>query len=224
MYDLRDLDDEFRRDHFMHVNLWAGGPVLDLADYWQRGNVLPEDPPGTKTFGYSFSGGGMGPVTTYPLPAEHAMPLDKDEVIDGLLHMSDFVSGEAGLIEVGVEHTASGVPYVYSLMKVKDAPSGVQYNLTLHLHAGHVQQVQGHFLEGDTTGLRDTTVYEIARQRDWITEPTTDDPTGGWARDPYTGVRTGFVMNMSELPEFDGQFPTHPLSMAREVLGAVRLS
>lgn len=29
---------------------------------------------------------------------------------------------------------------------------------------------------------------------------------------------------MSELPDFDGQFPTQPLSMAREVIGAVRVS
>lgn len=28
----------------------------------------------------------------------------------------------------------------------------------------------------------------------------------------------GFVMNMSELPDFDEQFPNHPLSMAQELL------
>lgn len=79
-------------------------------------------------------------------------------------------------------------------------------------------------MEGDTTGVRDATVYEIARQNQWLREPTTDDPTGGWARDPYTGLSAGFVMNMSELPDFDGQFPAHPLSMAREVVASVRAS
>ena len=49
-------------------------------------------------------------------------------------------------------------------------------------------------------------------------EPTPDDPTGGWAHDPYDHSTTGFVMNMSELPDFDQQFPGHPLTLARELL------
>lgn len=208
----------------MRVDLWDGGPTLALADYWQHGGPLPDDPPGTKAFGYQFSDDATGTVTTRPYSAEYAMPLDKDRLIAGLLEADAVVTGQAGLIEVDVERTASGMPYVYSLMKIKQEPSGVQYSLTLHLHAEHVQQVQGFFIEGHTTGLRDAAVYEIARQNNWLREPTADDPMGGWARDPYTGVHTGFVMNMSELPDFDGQFPTHPVSMAREVLGAVRAS
>lgn len=208
----------------MRVNLWGGGPALALADYWQLGKALPDDPPGTQAFGYLFSDDATGTVTTQPYPAEYAMPLDKEQMIDGLLGADAVVAGQAGLIEVDVERTASGVPYVYSLMKIKQEPSGVQYNLTLHLHGKQVQQVQGFFIEGHTTGMRDASVYEIARQNDWLREPTADDPTGGWARDPYTGSQAGFVMNMSELPDFDGQFPTHPLSTAREVVGAIGAS
>lgn len=208
----------------MLVNLWAGGPTLALADYWQQSRLLTDDPPGTQAFGYLFSGDATGTVTTRPYLAEYAMPLDRDQMIDGLLEADAVVAGQAGLIEVDVERTATGVPFVYSLMKIKQESGAVQYNLTLHLHAEHVQQVQGFFIEGHKTGMRDAAVYEIARQNDWLQEPTADDPMGGWARDPYTGLRTGFVMNMSELPDFDGQFPAHPLSMAREVIGAVRVS
>lgn len=208
----------------MQVPLWSGGPTLELADYWQQSRLLPDDPPGTQAFGYLFSDDTTGTVTTQPYPPDYAMPLDKDQLIDGLLGADAVVAGQAALVEVNVEVTASGVAYVYSLMKIKQEPSGVQYNLTLHLYAEHVQQVQGFFIEGHTTGLRDATVYEIARQNDWLREPTADDPMGGWSRDPYTGSHAGFVMNMSELPEFDDQFPTHPLSMAREVLEAVRAS
>lgn len=208
----------------MQLNLWSGGPTLTLAGYWQWGNVLPDDPADTQAFGYRFDDGTTGSVMTHAYPAEYAMPLDENALIDGLLDAPAVVGGQAGLIEVNVERTANGVPYVYSLMKIKQEPSGVQYNLTLHLHADHIQQVQGFFVEGDTTGVRDATVHEIARQNQWLREPTTDDQTGGWARDPYTGLSSGLVMNMSELPDFDGQFPTHPLSMAREVVAAVRAS
>ncbi len=208
----------------MRVNLWGGGPTLALAEYWQQSGLLPDDPPGTQAFGYLFSDDATGTVTTRPYPTKYAMPLDKDQMIDGLLEADAVVAGQAGLIEVDVERTSSGVPFVYSLMKIKQESGGVQYNLTLHLHAEHVQQVQGFFIEGHTTGVRDAAVYEIARQNNWLHEPTADDPMGGWARDPYTELKTGFVMNMSELPDFDGQFPAHPLSMAREVIGAVRAS
>lgn len=208
----------------MRVNLWGGGPTLALADYWQQSRLLPDDPPGTQAFGYLFSDDTTGTVTTRPYPAEYAMPLDKDQMIDGLLEADAVVAGQAGLIEVDVERTAGGVPYVYSLMKIKQEPSGVQYNLTLHLHAEHVQQVQGFFIEGHKTGMREAAVYEIARQNDWLQEPTADDPMCGWARDRYSGLSTGFVMNMSELPDFDGDFPAHPLSMAREIIAAVRAS
>ena len=205
----------------MHVNVWDGGPTLALADYWQEGNVLSDDPPGTQAFGYLFSDDSTGTVTARTYPDQYAMPLDKDRMIDSLLKADAVVAGDAALIELNVEQTAGGIPFVYSLMKIKQEPGGVQYNLTLHLHAEHVYQVQGFFIEGHTTGIRDAMVYEIARQNDWLDEPTADDPMGGWARDPFTGSRTGFVMNMSELPRFDEQFLAHPLSMARELLRSI---
>lgn len=208
----------------MHVNLWAGGPTLALADHWQQGDRLPDEPADTQVFGYKFSDGAAGSVATHRYPSEHAMPLDTDAMIDGLHGAAAVISGDAALIEVDVEETAGGVPYVYSLMKIRQEPDGVQYNLTLHLHGDHIQQIQGFFFEGDVTGMRDAAVYEMARRRDLLVEPTADDPTGGWARDPYSGVKTGFVMNMSELSDFDERLPSHPLSMARELLASVGAS
>ena len=58
-------------------------------------------------------------MTTRPYPTKYAMPLDKDQMIDGLLEADAVVAGQAGLIEVDVERTSSGVPFVYSLMKIK---------------------------------------------------------------------------------------------------------
>ena len=37
----------------------------------------------------------------------------------------------------------------------------------------------------------------------------------------FSTSTTGFVMNMSELPDFDQQFPGHPLTMARELLRSI---
>lgn len=208
----------------MHVTLYTGGPRLALADYWQPLRTLPEDPPGSQAFGYAFPGGVTGLVTTFEIPLQHAMPQDQRAVISGLRGAPDVVDGLAGLIDTNTGGTASNVPYVYSLIKVRDEPSGVQYNVTLHLFGERVQQLQGHFMEGETAGVREASVYEMARQAKMLGDPTPDDPSGGWARDPYDGSTTGFVMNMSELPDFDEQFPGHPLSMARELLRSVAAS
>ena len=103
-------------------------------------------------------------------------------------------------------------------MKIPGEHSGVHYNLTLHLVGERPMQIRGHFDEGDVTGTREAVVYEMARRHNMLHEPTAEDPTGGWARDPFDYSTKGFVMNMSELLDFDGQFPSHPLTMARELL------
>ena len=64
-------------------------------------------------------------------------------------------------------------------------------------------------------------VYEMSQRRNMLQEPTEDDRTGGWTHGPYDHSTTGFVMNMSELPDFDQQFPSHPLTMARELLRSI---
>ena len=64
----------------------------------------------------------------------------------------------------------------------------------------------------------------MAMSRNMLSEPTEDDPTGGLARDPFDPSTAGFVMNMSELPDFDERFPSLPLSMARELLRVVAAS
>ncbi len=64
-------------------------------------------------------------------------------------------------------------------------------------------------------------MYEMAQRRNMLQEATEDDPTGGWAHDPFDYSTTGFVMNTSELSDFDEQFPGHPLTMARELLRSI---
>lgn len=45
--------------------------------------------------------------------------------------MPDVIEGQVGLIDVDVAKTASGVPYVYSIVKIRLEPVEVEYNLTL---------------------------------------------------------------------------------------------
>lgn len=202
----------------MQISMWPGGPILELADHWQPLRTTADDPPDMRVFGFKLRDGASGLLMMHSIPADEAMPLNRQELIDDLRGASEVIAGQAGFIDVDASVTKSGVPYVYSIMKIPGEPSGVHYNLTLHVVGEHVLQVRGHFDEGGVTGVRDAVVYEMARRQNMLREPTQDDPTGGWAHDPFDHSMAGFVMNMSELSDFDGQFPNHPLTMARELL------
>lgn len=205
----------------MRTSLWPGGPTLELADYWQPLRTLPDDPPDTRASAFEIRDGATGFLMMHPIPPNEAMPLDQQEVIDGLRCADEVLAGQAGLIDVDSARTASRTPYVYSLMKIPGEHRGIHYNLTLHLVGERTLQIRGGFDEGDLTGTREAVIYEMAHRHNMLHESTSDDPTGGWAHDPFDHSTTGFVMNMSELPDFDQQFPYHPLTMARELLQSI---
>ena len=205
----------------MQTSLWPGGPTLTLPDYWQPLWTLPDDPPDTQVLACKFDDGATGSLIMHPIPPDEAMPLDQQELIDGLRGAHEVLAGQAGLIDVDAARTASGTPYVYSLMKIPGEHRGIHYNLTLHLVGDRTLQIRSGFDEGDVTGMREAFVYEIAQRRNMLHERTPGDPTGGWAHDPYDHSTTGFVMNMSELPNFDQQFPGHPVTLARELLRSI---
>lgn len=149
------------------------------------------------------------------------MPLNQQELIGGLRGAREVLAGQAGPIDVDAARTASGIPNVYSLMKIPGEHRGIHYNLTLHLVGERTLQIRSGFDESDVTGMREAFVYEMAQRHNMLHESTPDYPTGGWAHDPYDHSTTGFVMNMSELPDFDEQFPSHPLTLARELLRSI---
>ena len=205
----------------MQTSLWPGGPTLTLPDYWRPLRTLPHDPPDTQVFAFKFSNGATGSLKMHPIPPDEAMPLDQQELIDDLRRADEVLAGQAGLIDVDAARTASGIPYVYSLMKIPGEHRGIHYNLTLHLVGDRTLQIWSGFDEGDVTGIREAVGYEMALHNNMLHEPTPDDPTGGWAHDPYDHSTNGFVMNMSELSDFDQQFPGHPLTLARELLQTI---
>ena len=49
-----------------------------------------------------------------------------------------------------------------------------------------------------------------------------DETVADWRFDPYdSDYKRGFLMNKSELEEYDELFPLHPLSMTREFVRTV---
>ena len=68
--------------------------------------------------------------------------LDQQELIDSLRGANEVLAGQAGLIDVDAARTASGIPYVYSLMKIPGEHRGIHYNLTLHLVGDQTLQIR----------------------------------------------------------------------------------
>ena len=62
--------------------------------------------------------------------------------------------------------------------------------------------------------MRDAVGYEMAVRNGQVT-----GDFEGWMQDPYDKNYTrGLRMNLSEAPEYDAVFPTHPLSILRGFL------
>ena len=83
-----------------------------------------------------------------------------------------------------------------------------------------VLNIQARFEEIGLTGWRDTLMYGLCRQQNLVGGG--DDPYGEWVKDLYDEtLRTGFLMNLSELEQFDKQFPESPLARCREFVRAI---
>jgi hypothetical protein len=69
------------------------------------------------------------------------------------------------------------------------------------------------------TGVRDTVVSMTLMASGDTGIDTESGRMTGWLDDPYDPSETGpMTRNKSERPEYDAQFPDHPLSRARRVL------
>ena len=149
-----------------------------------------------------------------------AMPYRKPEKAIKGIH--DSLDDDQGLVEVGNGFMGySGRDYIYSIVKTKLEPSGVQYCLTLHIKDdGYATAVEGFFDEVGTTGTRDAAVFELKRREGAV--EITDDGISGWNHDPYDSTRQrGFLLNLSESVEYDDMFPEHPLSVLRRTLSVL---
>ena len=195
--------------------------MLDIKKYakipegYQILERLPEDPADCITFGIMYETA-MVQISAHSIPVDKAIPFNVEHTIEGTRH---FLSPDQALIEAGNGKTAEGNPFVYTIVKMKMEPSGVQYILHLNEWIGdECFQIHGQFVENGMTGMRDTTIYSYLRQEGILKEA--GDPN--WWRDPYDDNDPHpFKMNLSELEQFDEAFPGHPLSLCRDYLKTV---
>lgn len=64
-----------------------------------------------------------GFILMHTISPDEAMPLDRQKVVDGLRGATEICVGEAGLIEADAKRTASGIPFIYSLVKSSGSPA-----------------------------------------------------------------------------------------------------
>ena len=128
-------------------------------------------------------------------------------------------ASEVGLGVVEIETTVvDGCTVVRTLFKAAEQPTGRTYHGALTFpfrDFSYVLKVQCE--ERGMTGVRDAFVSAAL-----MVSGETGIESGrmtGWLDDPYDPAEAGpMTRNKSERPEYDAQFPDHPLSRARWVL------
>ena len=182
---------------------------LCVPDTFQLLNRAPGDPENLVTLGYADEESQVL-IRVSPVDVEQAMPFGNTyPVIKGIHRDMDV---DQGLICVECAKTAAGADVIYSIVKTVSQQEGAQYCLTMHVRDGSgIAGVQGFFCEAGATGLRDTKILLIMRDKGQI-----GADMSGWMADPYDPeyVR-GVRMNLSEREEYDGMFPAHPLTLCR---------
>lgn len=128
-----------------------------MPDSYRQIKALPEDPVGTVAYGFSTPYS-QSFITAFPFPPESAMLFgDAQRVINGIHHS---LGNNQALIEVNTGETTSGRPYIYSIIKTAQEPSGVQYFILFQEKIGNeVVCVKAFFQEYGTTRIRDNEIF-----------------------------------------------------------------
>lgn len=187
--------------------------MINVPSDFQKVNTLPEDPVNSVAYVKQTQLSNMF-LMMYPINNQNAMPYGNEkEVVDGI--HGALAEGQ-GLIEVLSGTTKNQKRYIYSIVKTKLNPSGMQYVLTMHIDMNdHSVNIQSYFDEVGMTGLRDTTIMNKMINEGKITPSNMD----GWFKDPYDeNYKKGLLRNESEKPEYDAMFPQHPLSETRNFI------
>ena len=156
-------------------------------------------------------------MQSFPMSARRAMDYYNVQKIIPGIHQS--LRENQALIEVKAGKTKNNRQYVYSIVKTKGEPSGVQYYLLMHITYEDIAiNVNGHFIEKGMRGYRDMMVWELARREGIVS--STDNSK--WCFDPYDkNLKRPYLMNLSEKEEYDEMFPDHPLSQCRTFIKTV---
>lgn len=185
--------------------------ILNLPEKYQILKNFPKDPVDCVNYGIATTSSKCV-IQVYPIGSREAMPFGDTKAIISGIHGT--LADNQALVEVKSGKTAHGREFVYSIVKEKKEPSGVDYALLLHVdYQNSTICFNGFFMEYGTTGMRDATVFELAIRQGLVTGKEHE----GWWLDPYDkDWKHPFLMNLSEQEQYDVHFPDHPLSQCRQ--------
>lgn len=186
---------------------------VNIPVNFQKLNSLPEDPKDSISYGKQTQSCSCF-VMIYPISNEKSMPYENEMAVVNGIHGA--LGSNQGLIEVKSGITHNQKKYIYSIVKSKLEPSGMQYILTMHIDMGqYCMNIQSFFDEIGMTGTRDTAIMNKMINEGKITPPN----MSGWFKDPYDeNYKNGIIMNLSEKEKYDVMFPQHPLSEMRSFI------
>ena len=187
--------------------------LLHLPAEYKELNVTPAAPMYCANYGLKTSNS-MIYIQSYPISRRKAMDYyDAKKNIDSI---HKILGDTQTLIEVNASKTKNDRQYVYSIVKTKKEKGGVEYTMVMHVEYENMAiNVNGHFIETGMTGLRDTTIWELARREGLISGAG----DARWCFDPYDkNYHHPYLMNLSEKEEYDKMFPDHPLSQCRQFI------
>lgn len=122
-----------------------------------------------------------------------------------------------GIVEVDIKQK-NNLSFTSTIFKIPQHESGMTYTGSLIFpfeSCSFVLKVTA--AESSPTGMREAIVGNklLAKGEVNLTEKGIE----GWAFDPYDSkVQSGVLMNKAEAPEYDDEFPDHPLSRVRKLM------
>lgn len=190
---------------------------LDLITFASPGFEPQGDNDGVRVW-HSPAGDGVG-LHHFSIPPDIEADL---EDVDSVRAFYGRTASESGLAIIEVETpTIQECRFVRTMIKIPQQPFGMTYlgSLTFRFRDfSYVLKVQ--CVERGITGMREAVVFE-----DFIKDSAVSNLEGGseeWMEDPYdASVRAPLMRNRSEAQEYDAEFPEHPLTRARQVLGHI---
>lgn len=206
-------------DNMQVCKIAETGNQIYIPSKFSKVKSMPDDPPRSVSYGLETEGSQVL-ISVFPRNIDIAMPYDDPQSVVDSIH--ETLEDSQGLIEVNAGITNNGRKYIYSIVKSlmdeNGIPKGVQYCLVMDVDYGNeAVRTMGFFGENGTTGIRDTTVFELLRRDGIVT--LTENGASGWNEDPYNPSFTrGALMNRSEDKAYDEIFPLHPLTEARKTV------
>ncbi len=194
-------------------NIMINEKTISIPDYYQKVESMPDDPKNSIPF-MAQTDNAMCFALIFPVDESKSLPRTKDSLISGIRL---FLGKNQGLIQAETYKD-----HVFSIVKSMKEPSGVQYILTYQkFFPEFILNIQAYFDEIGTTGIRDSLVYDLCCRENLVGKD--GDPFAGWEKDPYDDtIKDGALMNLSEMEQFDAQFPGFPLTMCREFVRAIQ--